>query len=636
MSPSQTRQPERAISRRLPIGAEVQSDGGLHFRVWAPRRTHLEVMLLSLEHNPPLERTYPLTSEGNGYFSAQIAEAARGDCYGYHLDDDPKAYPDPASRFQPDGPHGLSQIVDPSQYRWNDSAWQGVTLHGQIVYEMHIGTFTPEGTWEAAAKQLPHLAELGVTVLEVMPVAEFDGKFGWGYDGVNLFAPTRLYGTPDDFRRFIDQAHQHRLGVILDVVYNHFGPSGNYVPQFSRDYFSSRHPTDWGEAINFDGENSAPVREFYLANAAYWIEEFHLDGLRIDAVQAVFDDSTEHILGAMGCRVRQAAAGRKTLIVLENEFQDTRLLRDIAENGCGIDAAWNDDFHHAARVALTGAADYYYGDYAGTPQELISAVKWGHLFQGQWNVRQRRHRGGVTWGLEAARFVNFLQNHDQVGNSAGGRRLHELTSPGRYRAMTAVLLLSPGTPMLFQGQEFCASTPFHYFADHEDVLRNLVREGRERDMRKFRRLADLEDERLFLDPGDPHVFEVCKLKHEEREEHSLAYALHRDLLRLRREDPVFAAQRADQVFGAVIAPEAFALRFFGEMGDDRLIVVNLGRDLPGSPLAEPLLAPSTVGPWKVIWSSEGPEYGGLGVSQWDPANCYVHGHATVVLAPALV
>ena len=632
--------PKTVSSRRLPIGAEPQAEG-VHFRVWAPKRKHLDVVLScaddppSSQRHPPLQQAQgtSLSAEGDGYFSGLIAEASIGTLYGYRLDDDPKIYPDPASRFQPEGPHGLSQVIDPKSYRWNDAAWRGVELHGQVMYEMHIGTFTREGTWRAAAAQLFELAELGVTVLEVMPVSDFDGTFGWGYDGVNLFAPTRIYGSPDDFRRFVDQAHQHGLGVILDVVYNHFGPSGNYVPQFSKDYLSRRHHTPWGDAINYDGEFNGPVREFFLANAGYWIDEFHLDGLRIDAVHAVFDESADHILGALGRRVREAAAGRKTLIVIENELQDTRLLRDVATGGCGMDAAWNDDFHHAARVALTGSADYYCGDYRGTPQELISAVKWGHLYQGQWNARQSRNRGGVTWGLEAERFINFLQNHDQVGNSAGGRRLHELTSPGCYRAMTAVLLLGPGTPLLFQGQEFCASTPFHFFADHDENLRRLVWEGRKREMRKFRRLSDLIDDTLFLDPGDRQVFEACKLKQEERSTHGQALALHRDLLRLRREDRVIAAQRADRVQGAVLGPEAFALRFFGEAGDDRLLVVNLGRDLPGNPLSEPLLAPSTIGPWNVIWTSEDPRYGGLGVSAWNPQKAYFHGHAAMLLAP---
>jgi maltooligosyltrehalose trehalohydrolase len=622
------------VSRRLPIGAELQKLG-VHFRVWAPNRSRVEVVLSTANENS-LHRSCPLERESDGYFSGLIEDVAAGVCYGFRLDDDSRIYPDPASRYQPGGPHGLSQVIDPSTYRWNDAAWQGVSLAGQVMYEMHVGTFTQEGNWRAAAAKLPYLADLGVTVLEVMPVGDFDGNFGWGYDGVNLFAPTRLYGPPDDFRAFVDSAHQSRLGVLLDVVYNHFGPSGNYVPQFSKGYFSARHHTDWGDAINYDGENNAPVREFFLSNAGYWIDEFHLDGLRIDAVQAVFDESTEHILSAMGSRVRAAARGRKTLIVVENEFQDTRLLRDVAENGCGLDAAWNDDFHHAARIALTGSADYYYGDYQGTPQELISALKWGHLYQGQWNVRQSRPRGGLTWGLEGARFVNFLQNHDQVGNSPGGKRLHELTSPGRYRAMTAVFLLAPSTPMLFQGQEYCASTPFHYFADHEEHVRKMVREGRERDMRKFRRLSDLDDARLFLDPGDREVFEACKLRPEEDSRNTAGYLLHRDLLRLRREDAVFSAQRADQLHGAVIGPEAFVLRFFGIEGDDRLVVVNLGRDLPGNPITEPLLAPSPIGPWQLIWTSEDPQYGGLGVSKWDQQSSYFPGHATLVLAPAKV
>jgi maltooligosyltrehalose trehalohydrolase len=622
----------RTSKRRFPIGAEILPSEGVHFRVWSPRSKYVEAVIFDDAGSQPAMRV-ELKREEDGYFSGTCAEAGDGTLYGFRLDDDPKIYPDPASRYQPRGPHGPSQVIDASSFSWSDSAWQGVSLHGQIIYEMHIGTFTPEGTLAAATKRLPYLVELGVTVLEVMPVAEFDGEFGWGYDGVDLFAPTRNYGTPDELRKFVDTAHSLGLGVILDVVYNHLGPSGNYLPRFSQDYFSHRHHTDWGDAINYDGENNGPVREFFLTNARYWIEEFHFDGLRVDAVHAVFDDTAEHVLGAMGCAVRKAAGGRKTIIVVENEFQDTRLLRGIAEDGCGMDGAWNDDFHHAARVALTGDADYYFGDYLGTPQELISAVKWGHLYQGQWNHRQKRQRGGITWGLKGECFVNFLQNHDQVGNSPGGARLHMLTSGGRYRAMTAVLLLAPGTPMLFQGQEYCATTPFHYFADHDDDFRKLVREGREKDCRKFRRLSDVQDPRLFLDPGDRAVFEACKLHHEEHHANSPAMLLHRDLIRIRKEDAVIAAQNAERVHGAVLGPEAFAIRYFGEAGDDRLLVVNLGRDLAGAPIAEPLLAPSAKGAWEMFWTSEEPRYGGLGVSTWDATSPYFHGHTAVLLRP---
>ena len=545
--PSQGRREQSAnTTRRLPIGAELQPQGGVHFRVWAPRRKRVDLVFSesgqSSSERP--ESAFSLESQADGYFAAHVPGVHVGARYGFRLDDDPKLYPDPASRFQPDGPHRLSMIVDPASFRWQDQDWPGPSRKGQVIYELHIGTFTREGTLAAAIAKLPGLAELGVTLIEVMPVAEFDGHFGWGYDGVDLFAPTRLYGAPDDFRRFVDEAHRLKLGVMLDVVYNHFGPTGNYLAQFSTEYTAKRHHTDWGEAINFDAELSAPVREFFIANAGYWIDEFHIDGLRIDAVHAIVDDSSDHILAAICRRVREAAAGRKTLVVAENEHQDPRLLRPIEQGGYGLDAAWNDDFHHAARVAMTGHAEYYYSDYQGTPQELISAVKWGYLYQGQWNARQQVRRGGPSFGLDAEQFVIFLQNHDQIGNSAQGRRGQQLTSPGRYRAMTALMLLAPGTPLLFQGQEFAASAPFLFFADHHVDLGKLVREGRQEALRQFRSLSGPDVEEFFADPGDPQTFERSKLDWSERDRHTESLAMHRDLLRLRRDDPVFSAQRA--------------------------------------------------------------------------------------------
>ncbi len=452
-----------------------------------------------------------LLGEGGGYFSGYYRHARAGSQYGFRLDGAGKLLPDPASRYQPDGPHGLSAVVDPAGFTWHDQAWAGIPLRGQVIYELHIGTLTSAGDWESATAELPRLAELGVTLLEVMPVADFPGQFGWGYDGVNLFAPTRLYGTPDEFRRFVDRAHQLGLGVLLDVVYNHFGPDGNYLGQFSADYVTDRFHTDWGEAINFDGPEAGPVREFFVNNAGYWVDEFHLDGLRIDAVQAIYDRSPEHILAAIGRRVRQVAADRGVLVVGENELQDAHLMRPISHGGAELDAAWNDDFHHAARVALTGQADHYYADYQGTPQELISSVKWGYLYQGQWNTRQQKLRGSPALDVEAPQFITFLQNHDQVGNTPYGWRLHDLTSPGRLRAATALLLLAPGTPMLFQGQEYHAASPFHYFADHAAELGRLVRSGREEAQRQFRCLAGPDAAPHFVDPCDRRTFLESKL-----------------------------------------------------------------------------------------------------------------------------
>jgi len=576
----------------------------------------------------------PLTSEGNGYFSGQIAAARAGTLYRFRLDGDSNMFPDPASRFQPEGVHGPSQVIDPNAFRWTDTAWRGVPRDGQVIYEMHIGTFTPEGTWKAAMDQLSELASLGVTLLEVMPVAEFPGRFGWGYDGVDLFAPTRLYGTPDDFRFFVDRAHAEGLGVILDVVYNHVGPDGNYLKQFAADYFTDRYKNDWGEAINFDGDNAAPVREYFVANATYWIDEFHLDGLRLDATQQIFDASAEHILAAITRGVRAAGKGRSTYLVAENEPQLGKLVRPLEGGGYGIDALWNDDYHHSATVALTGHNEAYYTDYLGSPQEFLSAIKWGFLYQGQRYKWQKQRRGSPVLDLSPTAFVNFLQNHDQVANSARGQRCHVLTSPGRYRALTAFLLLTPSTPMLFQGQEFAASSPFLFFADHGKDLAKLVRTGRSQFLSQFPSIAIPESQAALIDPGDPETFARCKLDFSERQRHGEVYALHRDLLRLRRQDKVFTPKHRSGFDGAVLGPETWVVRFLGENNDDRLLIVNLGRDLHLDPAPEPLLAPPECTEWEILWSSEARIYGGDGTPLLDSEeNWRIPGQAAVALGP---
>ena len=614
--------------RRLPIGAELLPDEGVHFRVWAPRRKTVHIVLEGQEHGG----TFSLSSEGNGYFSGNVQHAVLGSKYRYRLDDDPTLYPDPASRFQPEGVHGPSQVVDASRFHWTDSAWPGVGREGQVIYEIHVGTFTPEGTWDAAARELPELAALGITVVEMMPVADFSGNFGWGYDGVDLFAPTRLYGSPDDLRHFVDAAHAVGIGVILDVVYNHFGPDGNYLKAFAEDYFTDRYENEWGEAINFDGANAGPVREFFLANARCWIDEFHFDGLRLDATQQIFDDSPEHILSAITREVRQAGKGKATLIVAENEPQEARLVRPEAKGGLGMDALWNDDFHHTAMVALTGHNEAYYTDYHGTPQEFISAIKWGFLYQGQRYQWQKQRRGSPALDLQPANFVTFLQNHDQVANSGLGKRCHALSSPGQYRALTALLLLTPATPMLFQGQEFAASTPFLFFADHHEELSRLVRAGRSKFLSQFPSIALSEAKDLLADPGAFESFARCKLDLGERQEHAEIYALHRDLLHLRRSEPIFRGQRRGSVDGAVLGPDAFCLRFFGDGSGDRLMIVNLGRDLHLDPAPEPLLAPPENAPWEVLWSSEACRYGGGGCPPLETEeNWKLPGLATVVL-----
>lgn len=628
--PSRTQPDEQRSQRRFPVGAEVVPGRGVHFRVWAPKSSFASVQLGEGALAPKAPEL-PLAAEGAGYFSGLIGDARPGMLYRFKLEGG--TFPDPVSRFQPEGPEGPSQIVNPSLFRWTDEQWPGVRTEGQVIYELHVGTFTSEGTWAAARKELAELGALGITLIEVMPVAEFPGRFGWGYDGVDLFAPTRLYGQPDDFRRFVDHAHSLGLGVILDVVYNHFGPDGNYLKHFSDHYFAPHYKNEWGEAINFDAEHCGPVREFFCANAAYWIEEFHLDGLRLDATQQIFDASPEHILTALSRAVRHAGRGRATFMVAENETQNPVLVRSPQTGGYGLDALWNDDFHHAALVALTGHADAYYCDYRGTPQELISSVKRGFLFQGQRSTWQRKSRGSPSLDLVPQQYVNYLQNHDQVANSLRGLRVHQLGSPGRIRALTALLLLGPATPMLFQGQEFAASSPFLFFADHKPDLARLVAEGRKGFLSQFSALADPETQAFLTPPHELETFLRCKLDFAERARHAAMYELHRDLLRLRREDPVFSKPRLHGIDGAVLGPEVFVLRFFDSDQKDRLMLVNLGPEFLLKPLSEPLLASPVGQGWELLWSTESPKYGGDGVpSIHNEDGWRLAGQAAVVLA----
>jgi maltooligosyltrehalose trehalohydrolase len=618
------------MSRRYPIGAEIVEEG-VNFRVWAPG--HEQVAVVIADGIEQLAVTL-LADEGNGYFSGTVSSAGVGTLYWFRLDDDNTLCSDPASRFQPEGPLGPSQVIDPT-YSWTDHNWHGVTLEGQVIYEMHIGTFTPGGTWRSAIEELPSLKAVGITVLEIMPVADFPGEFGWGYDGVNMFAPTRLYGGPDDLRAFIDAAHGHGMAVILDVVYNHLGPVGNFLEKFSIHYFTDKYETDWGKALNFDGPACGPVREYYICNAEYWVEEFHFDGLRVDATQNIydFDETQEHILAAITRAARAAAQGRSLIIVAENEPQDVRLLRSPEQGGFGMDAMWNDDLHHSAIVALTGRKEAYYTDYHGGPQEFVSAAKYGFLYQGQRYKWQQKRRGTLAFNFAPSRFVNFIQNHDQIANSGFGERIHRLTRPALARAMTAYILLLPGTPMLFMGQEFAASAPFLYFADHDPELADLVHEGRKTFLQQFRSLATPEMQDTMPPPADRQTFERCKLDPAERERHAEAVRLHTDLLRLRREDPVLRRQVRHGVDGACLGPGAFVLRFFGEK-DDRLMLVNFETDLHLDPAPEPLLAPGGGETWELMWSSEDPAYGGSGTPPiYGDEGWRLPGNACVLMRP---
>lgn len=587
------------------LGA-TRARGESLFRVWAPQAKTVEVVF-GESQEPPLA----LQREPSGYFSG--ATSARVSLYKYRVDDT-GPWPDPCSRFQPQGVHGPSMIVDPAAFKWSDAEWRGVPqLRGHILYELHIGTFTPAGTFDAAIDKLPYLRELGITMIEVMPVAQCPGRWNWGYDGVQLFAPNHAYGDHEALKRFVDRAHALGLAVILDVVYNHLGPDGNYLRCFSPHYFSTRHKTEWGEALNLDGEQAQGTRDFILGNACYWLSEFHLDGLRLDATQSIFDDSRPHILEELARAAREAGQPRSIVVISENEPQHAQQLLPPEQGGFGLDAMWNDDFHHAAKVALTGTRDGYFGDYTGRAQEFVSCVRRGFLYQGQWYPWQKKTRGAAVPGLPAWSTIVFLQNHDQVGNTFLGDRVHAGAAPGKYRALMALTLLGPQTPMFFMGQEFAAAARFMFFADHHEELAALVHNGRREFLSQFRAYADEETQQRVPAPHAESTFVESKLDWNEVEQHADALAFHRDLLQLRACDPVISQQDLAKIDGATLSEQAFVLRWSDAEHGDRLLVINLDQELALAAPAEPLLAPTRGTSWQLLWSSEEPRYGGHGV-----------------------
>lgn len=586
-----------------PFGATV-SVTATDFKVWAPSAQAVEVVVIS-----PRECSVQMRRDSEGVFTASIEKLGAGTCYWFQIDGVRR--PDPYSRFQPEGPHGPSQVIDPDAFRWRDAAWRGHSLQGKILYELHVGTFTEAGTFDAAIERLPWLASMGITTIEVMPIAEFPGRFNWGYDGVNLFAPYHGYGDHEALKRFVDAAHQVGLGVVLDVVYNHVGPDGNYLTDFTPNYFSKTHTNDWGTPFNVDGEASAFVRQFLLDNARYWIREFHLDGLRLDATPNIPDSSKVHILCEVTAAARNEAAPKDILIIAEDEQQQASRLLPREAGGFGFDATWNDDFHHTAQVALRGRRHAYLNDYTGTPQEFISSAKRGFLYQGQYYFWQKQPRG-ERLRTAVRSCIAFLDNHDQVANSVDGARSHHGTSAAKYRALTAFLMLTPQTPLLFMGQEFGATTRFLFFADHGEPLRGAVLKGRGEFLQQFSSIDSPATLASLTDPADQETFRRSKLRWEETLGENVYVNLHRDLISLRRTDLSLNGEDGTSIDGAVLSQQAFVLRWFSDDGD-RLLLVNFGVDLRCEPCPEPLLAPSTGKYWALVWSSERLMYGGRGV-----------------------
>ncbi|MBC8162592.1 MAG: malto-oligosyltrehalose trehalohydrolase [Roseiflexaceae bacterium] len=621
---------------RLPIGANTTL-GGTHFRVWAQSASRVELVLYQ-EASPAA--AHAMQPEGEGYYTLTLAEAGPGTRYMYRLNGQDDR-PDPASRFQPLGVHGPSQVVDPSAFSWNDPGWQGITIEDATIYELHIGTFTPEGTFDAAIARLDQVVDLGVSAIQLMPVADFPGERNWGYDGVCLFAPSRAYGGPEGLRRLVDAAHQKGLAVILDVVYNHLGPDGNYLRQFSQHYFTDHHTTPWGDALNFDDLGSQHVRAFFIGNASYWAHEYHLDGLRLDATHAIKDDSQPHILAELAASVRASLpAGRQFLLIAEDERNEPMLVRpavgtvgahrDVplpSQPGYGLDAIWADDFHHQLRVALTGEREAYYADYTGTAEDIVRTLEQGWFYTGQESPTLGHARGQPADDLPATAFLHCLSNHDQVGNRALGDRLNAVIGLDAYRAATVLLLCSPYLPMLFQGQEWAASTPFQFFTDHNADLGRLITEGRRREFAKFTAFAG----ETVPDPQAEATFTHSKLNWIEREQppHAGVLQLHRDLLRLRRELPALRERGRDCFAAVALGQDAIALRRQGEC-EMLLLVVNL-RGAHRHELNHTITARPPGEAWHQLLSSEDPRYGGSGGARLEGGTAVFEGPGALLL-----
>ncbi len=577
-----------------PLGAWSEP-GRLCWRVWAPGHERVELVLFGADGKPG--QKLPMRSEGTqgGYFYAELPGGSPGQLYKLEVDG-LGPFPDPWSRAQPQGVHGPSQVVT-ADFAWTDAGWQGRRADSLVIYEVHVGTATPEGTFEALIPRLSALRALGVNTLELMPLASFPGKHNWGYDGVQLYAPTQAYGGPEGLRRLVDAAHGAGLAVLIDAVYNHFGPDGNYLGCYSPPYFTGRHHTPWGDAVNYDGEQSAPVRELVLRNVEMWIRDYHADGLRLDAAHAIIDDGEPHLLLEIVERARAAGQGREVVIIAEDERNEQRLVTPRAQQGLGLDGVWADDFHHQLRRAFAGDSEGYYQDYTGSAEDLAATLRKGWFYEGQRSKNLGHARGTPAAGVEPFRFVHCIQNHDQVGNRADGARLGQHVSPAAYRAMSALLLLSPYTPLLFMGQEWNASTPFLYFTQHNEGLGRLVTEGRRKEFAGFEGFAGAE----VPDPQAEETFQRSVLRWEEaqRPPHAGVLALYRELLRLRAEEPTLQARGRDSFEARAVGSTGVLLE--RRAGSERLtVLVNIQGTLES-------LAPPGARP--VLWS-EDPRFGG--------------------------
>lgn len=580
---------------RRSLGAWIER-GGARFRVWAPDHDSVEVVLYSggTEGQPPKEVPVPLERFHDGTWGVWLANVDAGTRYRYRLS--AGDFPDPASRFQPEGVHGPSEIIDPRTFRWSDQNWKGIEHEDLVLYELHVGTFSPEGTFDGARRRLRHLVELGVTAVELMPVADFPGDRNWGYDGVDLFAPARCYGTPDDLRRLVDEAHGLGLAVFLDVVYNHLGPEGNYLPTFSPYYMSYAHENPWGKSLNFDREHSMMVREFFMENALHWVHEYHIDGLRLDATHAIIDDSDLQFVTQLVKRVRESTHGRRVYLIAEDHRNLSYMVRCEGEGGWGLDGVWADDFHHEVRVALAGDNEGYYADFDGSMHKLAETLNKGWLYCGQFSEHLGEYRGTDPTGIPPRRFVFCVQNHDQIGNRALGERLHHQIDHAMFRAASVLMLCSPATPLIFMGQEWAASAPFLFFTDHPEELGKLVTEGRRREFRHFRMFSDEDARARIPDPQAESTFSTSRLDWEEtsRDPHVSMLSLYRALLALRKNETAIRYAQVGSFQAYALTESTLLLRQDADVGPSLLAVIQIHDaaeiDLEGHPALEGLVA----------------------------------------------
>ncbi|MEA2783162.1 MAG: glycogen debranching enzyme [Rhodospirillaceae bacterium] len=596
-------------AHHMPYGAELQPDGRVRFRLWAPAAERVE---LAIDGNP--EILLPMAALGQGWHELMTEQARPGTRYRFQLPGGLRV-PDPASRFQPADVHGPSEVIDPASHAWRDQAWLGRSWEEAVLYELHVGAFTTEGSFRAAIDRLSHLAELGVTAIEIMPVADFPGRRNWGYDGVLPYAPDSSYGRPEDLKALVEAAHARGLMVLLDVVYNHFGPDGNYLPAYAPQFFTERHKTPWGAAINYDGADSGPVREFVIHNALYWMEEFHLDGLRLDAVHAIIDDSPKHLLDELAERVRGLAGGRPVHLLLENEENEARrLARDDRGRPVWYTAQWNDDLHHVLHTAATGEDGGYYIDYRGDTAKLGRALAEGFAFQGEMMNYRGKPRGESSGHLPPTAFVAFIQNHDQIGNRAFGERLGHIAPEVAVRAVASIYLLLPEVPMLFMGEEWSARQPFLFFCDFAGELGAAVREGRRREFAKFPEFRDPQTRERIPDPQADETFASAKLDWDDltREPHAGWLDWYRRVLAMRRQTilPILPNIPGHAGRYEVLGDGAVIVRWRVGAGGELRLDANLSsasaEGFPGISgvlfWQEGHVEKGTFGPWVVRWS----------------------------------